>query len=285
MKNIKRNVTNTKLNFYEFKQIYDFELQKVLGFLTVDMQKMLAKHNYGWRVGETNFEMYLTASAKRFYKAYESVYDSHSESVCDIGGFWGIFPIVLAKIGIKNVAMTEALEYYDSAFDDLFDYIRSKGVEIIDTDPFAINESNFRKYDFVSALAVIEHYPHSLKIFMDNFKKLMTNDGCGYIEVPNIAYLPKRLSFLFGISPLSSLRHIYKSEVPFTGHHHEFVIEELYDLAELSELKVVTLKTYNYSIPDRLYYKVRHPIINIVCSLSKSCRECVAIAVKKVKII
>lgn len=271
-----------KVKFSEFKKLYEAELVGVINYLTPEMQNMIAKHNYGWRTGELDFAIYLEASVKRFYMAYESVCDSQAISVCDIGGFWGVFPIVLARLGIKRVAMTEALEYYDSAFDGLFNYIRSKGVEIIDVDPFTPNETSLPTFDFVSALAVIEHYPHSLKNFMDNFKKFMSANGNGYIEVPNIAYLPKRISLLKGHSPLSSLRHIYISQVPFTGHHHEFTLYELYDLIELAELKVTRHDAYNYSIPDDLHHLLRYPLIKIFSQISQKTRECLSISFRKI---
>lgn len=272
-----------KVEFNEFRELYDAELVNVLGYLTPEMQNMISKHNYGWSPGELDFATYLKASVRRFYVAYENICEIQATSVCDVGGFWGIFPIVLNRLGVKSVAMTEALKYYDSAFDGLFNYIRSKGVEIIDVDPFFPNENALPTFDFVSALAVIEHYPHSLKIFMDNFKKFMNQNGYGYIEVPNIAYLPKRVALLRGHTPLSSLRHIYLSEIPFTGHHHEFTFSELYELAELSDLKVVSRQSYNYSVPNSFYFKVRFPILTIICAINKNFRECIAVMMKRSK--
>lgn len=283
MINLNQGYNLKKVDLIEFKKLYDAELVNVLRYLTPEMQNVISKHNYGWRSGELDFAIYLKASVKRFYVAYENICESQAASVCDVGGFWGIFPIVLSRLGVKCVAMTEALKYYDSAFDGLFNYIRSKGVEIIDIDPFLPNHNVLPTFDFVSALAVIEHYPHSLRIFMDNFKKFMNQNGIGYIEVPNIAYLPKRVALLRGDTPLSSLRHIYLSQIPFTGHHHEFTSHELDELAYLCDLQVVSKNFYNYSVPNGLYYKFRFPILTIFCALNKNFRECIAVVMKRRK--
>ena len=73
---------------------------------------------------------------------------------------------------------------------------------------------------------------------MQNMALLMNTSGRLYLEVPNIAYLPKRFTFMLtGKSPLTPIDQIYYSQTPFIGHHHEYTMEELKILARLSNLK------------------------------------------------
>ena len=269
------------LSYAEFTKLYLAELSEALAFLTPQMQEAMARHNRGWAVDSMDFEQYLRASAKRFHLAYLALCKGRADSACDIGGFWGIFSITLKKLGMPQVAMTETLHYYGSAFDGLFGHIRANGVEIIDYDPFVPGALLDRTFDFVSAMAIIEHYPHSLRPFMENTRAIMAEHGRYYIEVPNIAFFSKRLAMLFGHTPLTNLRAIYESATPFTGHHHEFTLTELHELVELAGLEVIDEITYNYSLPAGLYPYIRIPLTMLFSAVHKASRECLAVLCRK----
>ena len=64
------------------------------------MQVEIAAHNYGWNPGLLDVKIYLQASSVRFYKAYQSfVGRGDVQTVCDVGGFWGVFSITLKELG------------------------------------------------------------------------------------------------------------------------------------------------------------------------------------------
>ena len=268
------------LTFGEFNNTYQDVVKAVLKYWTPQMQEELSKHNIGWANGSIDFRQYFKCSAIRFYKAYRAFECEGGQSLCDIGGFWGVFTITLKKLGVEDVYMTESLQYYSNAFDDLFGYIREKGVTIIDFDPFAEHAVLHGRFDMVTAMAVIEHYPHSPKAFMFNLKAMLKENGRLYIEVPNIAYWPKRIQMLKGKTPLVPICDIYNSDVPFIGHHHEFTISELLDLAKLSGLDVTAKNLYNYSGMSGLKIAIRNPIRFLAMLLLKDGRECLAILCK-----
>ena len=265
------------LTFNEFNNVYSDVVEAVLKYWTPQMQEELSKHNIGWANGSIDFRQYLKCSAIRFYKAYLAFECEGGGSLCDIGGFWGVFTITLKKLGVEDVCMTESLQYYSNAFDDLFGYIRERGVTIIDFDPFSEYEVLTGKFDMITAMAVIEHYPHSLKIFMFNLKAILKENGRLYVEVPNIAYWPKRIQMLKGKTPLVNISDIYNSYMPFIGHHHEFTISELRDLARVSGFNVIAEHFYNYSIHASLTGIIWNPIQFLAMLLLKDSRECLAI--------
>jgi 2-polyprenyl-3-methyl-5-hydroxy-6-metoxy-1,4-benzoquinol methylase len=270
------------LSYESFDGIYQESVRTVFAHWTAEMQAELAAHCHSWGPGLFDFKNYLTASALRFYKAYRAfACVDEQQRVCDVGGFWGVFPLTLKKIGY-DVAMTESLQYYGESFSGLFKCIAENGVEIFDYDPFETGATLPQKFDVVTVLAVLEHYPHSLKNFMSNVRGLLRPDGFLYIEVPNIAYWPKRVALMLGQTPHAQASEIFLSDVPFIGHHHEFTIKELRDLARLSGLSIVKEDFYNYTPGAVPGFKMlwRSPFQFLAFSFLKEARECMAILCK-----
>lgn len=271
------------LSFQSFDQLYQAAARLVLQHWTTEMQREIATHCYGWSPGRFDFRVYLEASSTRFYRAYRAFAALGKDiTVCDVGSHWGVFPITLKRLGYE-VTMTESLQYYGDSFNGLFKTIAESGVTIIDFDPFATGASLAGSFDVVMAMAVLEHYPHSLKIFMEHIKAILKAEGRLYLEVPNIAYWPKRLLLLLGRSPLAPLADVYRSEIPFIGHHHEFTMSELRDLARLSGLSVLAEDCYNYA-PESLpgvKMLLRSPVQLLAYALLKESRECLAVLCKR----
>lgn len=270
-----RDSGNPRVDRETFRKVYHESLRDVLEFWTANMQTEIGRHNAGW-LG-FDFTNYLQQSELRYWIALRALEQAGPlESLCDVGGFFGAFPLTMRRLGI-DVAMTEALEYYSDSFSPLFSFLRSQGIEIIDHDPFAKEDGVDRTFDAVTAMAVIEHYPHSLKPFLRFLRSVTAPRGHIYIEVPNIAYWPKRWALMRGRSPLSSLAHIYDSSTPYIGHHHEYTIDELRILAKLSGMEVIREEHFNYSFigpwPKRFF---SDPALTLA-TMAPGMRECLAI--------
>lgn len=261
----------------QFRQTYLRSVEDVMRFWTPEMQTEISRNNAGWKNGRTDFGGYLRYSELRYWTAFDMLTrNGMINTWCDIGGFFGAYPLTLRRLGVA-AAMTEALKYYSDSFSPLFAYLRQEGVEIIDHDPFDNVALGGRHFDVVSAMAVLEHYPHSQKRFMEFMRSIVVQTGCLYIEVPNIGYWPRRWALLNGRSPLPSAGDIYQSEVPFTGHHHEYTMQELHQLADLAELRVVEEKCFNYSfVGPWLKRLISDPFLTLM-SYRPSMRECLAV--------
>ena len=268
--------------FKSFNKIYQDSVRNVYKHWTPQMQKEIAVHCHSWGEKQFDFKIYLEASSIRYYYAYCSLAKENDiRTICDIGGFWGVWPLTLKALGY-DVTMTETMEFYSDAFSDLFNYIGSKGVTIFNHDPFQPQKKYKSRNDFITAMAVLEHYPHSLKTFMGNMISLLEHSGRLYIEVPNIAYWPKRINLLFGKTPLADLKVIYLSAVPFIGHHHEFTISELNGLADLSGFEIVTKFNYNYSQDGNFIQNIlRRPLETLAYLSFPNTRECIAVVCRK----
>jgi 2-polyprenyl-3-methyl-5-hydroxy-6-metoxy-1,4-benzoquinol methylase len=267
--------------FQEFKKIYEEKVESIFKHWTREMQTKMSFHCYGWNPEVFNIRTYLEASVIRYYTAYCAFAKrGQGLTLCDVGGFWGVFPITLCQLGYE-VTLTESLKYYGTSFESLFDSIRAQGVRIVDYDPFKPGPIP-DQYDVVTVMAVLEHYPHSLKVFMTNMKSMMQPTGGLYLEVPNVAYWPKRMSLLRGHTPLVDLENIYKSKAPFIGHHHEFTIDELRKLASFSQLEIVREFFYTYSVTESLWNRLwNKPLETTVQLLWPQTRECMAVLCQK----
>jgi 2-polyprenyl-3-methyl-5-hydroxy-6-metoxy-1,4-benzoquinol methylase len=266
------------ISFAEFDRVYQHAVKEVFTHWRPQMQEEIARHCRAWAVGRFNFEAYLNQSSIRYYHAYSSLAGAMDGGrICDLGGFWGAFPLTLHRLGCK-VSMTETLRYYGSAFADLFAFLERSGVSVIDFDPFDADSSLVDRFDAVTVMAILEHYPHSLKVFMGHVTELVGKQGLVYLEVPNMAYWPRRLGLLRGFSPLPAIEDVFHSSVPFTGHHREFTIHDLRKLAELAGLRIVHERAYNYSPTATFLSRLRHtPIATLVNLLLPHTRECLAV--------
>lgn len=281
----------TPVSLAKFSAIYDQSCDAVLAHYTPVMQEEMSRHCVDWAPGKFDFSVYLRYSAERYYYAYCEIVESGAKTLCDVGGFWGVFPITMKRLGFA-VSMTEALKYYSSSFDDLFAEVRRQGVEIIDFDPFEQDVAALgRTFDALTLMAVLEHYPHSHAFVMKNMRDLLSPDGVLYIEAPNIAYLPKRIGLLRGRSPLVAIESKYHSKVPYIGHHHEFTMDHLRTLVDLSGFTVGNEFYYNYStrIPGTFAQWLRYALPHrwregagmILYRLFPRCREVLSVSCRK----
>lgn len=263
------------LTYRDFEKVYLETVEEVYTLWTPEMQQSIAQHNLGW-AQPYNFHKYLIRSTTRFYRAYKAI--PNKDATClDLGGFWGVFPLTLKKLGF-DVTMTEAKKYYDSCFNNLFDHIENSGVNVVDLDPFETDIP--ANYDFITILAVMEHIPFSLKYFLGNVKQHLSENGVVYADVPNMAYYFKRTGLLMGKTPLPDIMTIYNSKVPFTGHHHEFTRSEFETLFSHAGFKVIKTELFNYSIDLDFKFILQHPVASFFLTAFGDTREVIGITVK-----
>jgi 2-polyprenyl-3-methyl-5-hydroxy-6-metoxy-1,4-benzoquinol methylase len=245
------------------------------------MQAHIAAHCQGWDPSNYDFRNYLRLSSFRYYRAYRAIVSHDARRLCDVGAFWGVGAMTFKYLGFE-VTMTESLRFYGGAFRALFDEISKSGINIIDLDPFEQDVPLPKPLDAVTVMAVIEHYPHSLKVFLENMTRMLVRSGILYVEVPNIAYWPKRIALLRGTTPLVDARGIYRSSVPFVGHHHEYSMAELRGVAELAGLEVLNEDFYNYSLGEAGWKRaLMKPFEALAFRLAPDTRECLAITCRR----
>ena len=146
------------------------------------------------------------------------------------------------------MTLSEKYAYYYGAFDDLRAYLEGEGVAVWDEDlTEPLDPLPEERFDLVCGLAILEHLASTPRPLMDNVTGLLAGGGRLLLEVPNIAYWPKRVQALLGGSVHPPLRDVYEAAIPFTGHHREYTAAELRDVIEWSGLDTQALTAYDYT--------------------------------------
>ena len=86
---------------------------------------------------------------------------------------------------------------------------------------------------------------------MGNVRRCVRDDGLAAVEVPNIAYWPKRMRALPGGSVHQPFELLYASVPPFTAPDREYTAAEVTQLLGLTGFHALSVETFNYSINPR----------------------------------
>ena len=242
---------SSSINLERFRTEYPRAVQDVTRFVTPERQEVIARHNPGLERSRTSLSTYLKASENRYARAlgmFAKYLPAGAElRALDVGGFLGAYPLTLARIGVQ-VTLAEVFAYYGGSLDELGGFLASEGVEVLDVDftqPLA--GAVMRKFTMVSNMAMLEHLADSPKQLMTNLRAVTSETGALLVEVPNIAYWPKRLSLLFGRTVHPPLDVVFGSATPFTGHHREYTVAEVTDLLRWTGFRPVAVDQFNFS--------------------------------------
>ncbi len=267
-----------KINKKNFKKLYFDCLRDILKAqpITNVFKEKISKHDISYI--DYDLENYLKKSWYRAWQVYKLLPDISANKIriLDVGGFLGNFAVCFHRLGYE-VVIVDVYESYDDSFGTLKEFLISERIEVLDQDfTHSSQEKINQTFDVVICLAVLEHLADSPKVLMDNLKHFLTDSGYLILEVPNLLYWPKRINMLIGRSILPSIEVIYKSSIPFMGHHHEYTTGEIVELARLAGLKVSHLVHYNYSIDNLRGYLIYLPIL--ICN---NCKEIILIRLIK----
>jgi len=189
---------------------------------------------------------YMRRSEERYVRALALLAGraSPDEPLLEVGGFLGVFPLALTRLGVP-VTVAERYDLYDGALDGVRDLLSAAGARVWDVD-FTSPNLTAERYPVVVNMAMVEHVAGSPRTLMENLRRCCA--GRLLLEVPNLAYGYKRWQLLRGRSIHPPLRDVYESAVPFTGHHREYTLADLHELLRLSGFHVAETATFNYSL-------------------------------------
>ena len=128
--------------------------------------------------------------------------------------------------------------------------MRKSGVHVQDFVDAGMNLENIPDgtYDAVFCLGVIEHIPHTPRIFLQSLDRILKPRGTLVIDTPNIGYLYTRRKLSMGQSVMAHLSTQFVTELPFEGHHREYTVEEVrWMLSQIGQTDIV-IETFNYSV-------------------------------------
>ncbi len=172
--------------------------------------------------------------------------------ILDQGSFFGNFSLALSELGYNVVAC----DYYreaNGAMDSWRELLAERGVETVDagqiSNPLPFDNGAF---DVVISMSVIEHISSSPREHLLELARCLRTDGLMVVETPNLAYQYKRDLLAEGKSVMAPIESQFEAAFPFSGHHREYIAEEVEWM--LGRVGIETLSTsyldYSYrSLP------------------------------------
>jgi methionine biosynthesis protein MetW len=108
-------------------------------------------------------------------------------------------------------------------------------------------------FDVVTLVAVLEHV-FNVNFVLKEVNRILKKGGKIIIEVPNLAFLPRRLEILFGRAPRTG----YGASDYDIGHLHYFTQDSLKKLLEKHGFKVI------YQGQSGIFWKLRQLLPNLL---------------------
>ena len=192
---------------------------------------------------------YLHCSIARIVRVLRTL-EQHSAGsrVLDFGSYFGNFSLACRSAGY-DVDAIDSYDEYGAAFANVVAAQRGAGIAVKDFSQtgFDLAATADATYDAVLCMGVIEHIPHTPRLLLDTVTRVLKPGGILILDTPNLAYLYKRLALLDGGTVFCPIALQYYTELPFEGHHREYVVDEVAWMLNAAGHAPVTMETFNYS--------------------------------------
>jgi 2-polyprenyl-3-methyl-5-hydroxy-6-metoxy-1,4-benzoquinol methylase len=194
--------------------------------------RVFSKYNVGYlRYQKDPSTYFIDLEVSRFLHTANYICTNFHRStrILDIGIFIPVLPMALSKLGFQVDAI-EKLSLYENTLDPILNHITKRyNIKIYDTDIINGDLSVINNhFDIVLLMAILEHLNGSPKRLLDKCRNFLKPSGYLFADVPNIASMPKRISFLLkGTPPLPIYSDYFLSDYPFEGHNREYSFNEL----------------------------------------------------------
>jgi len=167
----------------------------------------------------------------------------------EIGSLFGSFALPLARLGYRVTAV-DRYRAFEGGLDAYIDLMQAEGVEVIqvtrETETATIEQ--LPEFDCVMAMAVIEHVPHTPRLFLDSLRRRTLPDGVIALDTPNLTRFWNRRRLSQDESVFQDLGLQYECEVPYEGHHREYTAREMHWLLEQIGCEDVSVRRYDYNM-------------------------------------
>lgn len=172
----------------------------------------------------------------------------HSGTILEIGSYFGSFSLALQKLGY-SVTAVDRYDNYGNAFSKNIELMKEAGVQVV-----SVSRENEEKiisslptFDCVISCAVIEHIPHTPRLFLNLLKSKLKQSGIIALDTPNVARYWNRIGMCLGKSPYQSISDQFYCEIPYEGHHREYTGNELIWMLEQLGFKNIDLCYFDYN--------------------------------------
>jgi 2-polyprenyl-3-methyl-5-hydroxy-6-metoxy-1,4-benzoquinol methylase len=108
--------------------------------------------------------------------------------------------------------------------------------------------SSLGQFDCVILMAVIEHLPHTPRLFLEELVRHVRPGYILAIDTPNLVRYWNRIRFSQGNSIFANLKSQYYAEIPYEGHHREYTRSELCWIMEQLGCKEIECVQFDYNL-------------------------------------
>ena len=146
----------------------------------------------------------------------------------EIGALFGSFAIPLARLGYRVTAI-DRYKGFDGGLDAYVALMQAEGVEVISVTRETEGEEMGRlpEFDCTIAMAVIEHVPHTPRLFLETMREKTVPGGIIALDTPNLTRFWNRRKLSQDESIFQDLGLQYECEIPYEGHHREYTAQEM----------------------------------------------------------
>lgn len=209
----------------------------------------LARHSPALKGFE--WTSYLRLSAIRMTRVQRALrqHGINSGKIADIGSYFGNFSLMLANNGYQVTAV-DGYTRYGPALRPVTNLLKSNNVTVLNFDELgdSFEELPSGSFDVVLSMGVIEHIPHTPRLFLEAMNRLLRPGGLLVIDTPNLGYLHTREKLSRGESIFCPLELQYDTAIPFEGHHREYTSKELLWMLNHIGHEVLDLQFFNFSM-------------------------------------
>lgn len=194
---------------------------------------------------------YLRCSMSRMVRVQRALRE-HAPAggrVLDFGSYFGNFALAARAMEFQ-VDAVDSYSKYGAALAGAVSLQQSRGVIVHDFAVVGQDLGGLHRghYDAVLCLGVIEHIAHTPRLLLESLTAMLKPGGVLVLDTPNLAYLYKRLALLDGRTVFAPIADQFFTEIPFEGHHREYVVGEIEWMLRAAGHEVLSVETFNYSL-------------------------------------
>jgi SAM-dependent methyltransferase len=169
--------------------------------------------------------------------------------VCDLGGYFGIITAAIARLGFRGDLVDSYGPLLEGEHTDLREWWADNDLTVRDVD---LQAADLRlpfdddTFDLVTLLAVIEHFPNTPRLVLEEMRRIVKPGGIVVVDTPNAGDLGLRVGFArHGEGLWTPVEEVYFSDVPFHGHSRCYSRRELLQVLDWAGFDPVEVRMFD----------------------------------------